>query len=135
MYRYGGPVFSAFEKSDLDYGLSRKRPSSRWGQPFGVLFARRASPRLSLPTLPGAASAVLASSPWCCCSVYCYTTVAAAAALQDVPDVKQIDDVLWSMEHDHGGFFLLIQTWLFFTCTPWQYCRIYGLDWRIVPRR
>ena len=31
-------------------GLSRKRSSSRWGPPFGVVFARRAS---SLPTAGG----------------------------------------------------------------------------------
>ena len=60
-----------------------------------MLFARRASPRLSLPTLPGAASAVLASSPCCCCSVCsCTTVAAAAAALQGVSDGKHIDDVL-----------------------------------------
>ena len=38
-----------------------KRPSSTW-DPFGVVFARRASTCSSLPTLPGAASAVLALS-------------------------------------------------------------------------
>ena len=42
--------------------LSRKRPRCRWGPPFGVVFARCASSCTSLPTLPGAASAVLASS-------------------------------------------------------------------------
>ena len=43
MYRYVSHV-SAIEKSDLEQVLSRKRPSSRSGPPFGVLFARRASP-------------------------------------------------------------------------------------------
>ena len=62
MYRYVGYIFSAIEKSYLDKILSRKRPS-RWDPPFGVLFARRASPCSSLLTLPGVASAVLASSP------------------------------------------------------------------------
>ena len=48
--------------------LNRNRPSSRLGPPFGVLFARRALPCSPLPTLPRAASAVLASSPGdgCC---------------------------------------------------------------------
>ena len=50
-------------KSDLDQALSRKRSSSIWGPPFGVVFARRASPRSSPSTLPGTASAVLASPP------------------------------------------------------------------------
>ena len=43
--------------------LSRKQASPRLGPRFGVLFARRASPCSPLPTLPGAASAVLALSP------------------------------------------------------------------------
>ena len=50
--------------------LSRKRAisSSRGGPPFGVLFARRGSACSPLPTLLGAASAVLASSPGeACC--------------------------------------------------------------------
>ena len=61
-------VVWAIEELDLDQVLSRKRPfdcctscSSRWGPPFGVLFVR-ASPCSPLPTLPGAASAVFASS-------------------------------------------------------------------------
>ena len=48
-------------RSHLHQVLSRTRASSRRGPPFGVLFARRASPCSPLPTLPGAASAVLAS--------------------------------------------------------------------------
>jgi len=36
---------------------------NKYMSPFGVVFARRASPCSSLPTLPGAASAVLVSSP------------------------------------------------------------------------
>ena len=69
MYRYVGPVVSAIEKLDLDQVLRRKRPSSRWGPPFGMVFARRSSPCSSLPTLPEAASAVLVSSPGAgCCS-------------------------------------------------------------------
>ena len=35
-------------------GFDRKRPSSRCDPPFGVMFARRASPCSPLPTLPGA---------------------------------------------------------------------------------
>ena len=53
---------SAIEKSDLDQVLSRRRLSSRGGPPFGVVFARCASPCSSLPTLPRLASTVLASS-------------------------------------------------------------------------
>ena len=62
------PVVWAIENSYLDHVLSRKRPNSRWGPPFGVLFARHASPCSPLPTLPGAASAVCTSSPsdGCC---------------------------------------------------------------------
>ena len=56
-------MVSAIEKSDLDQVLSRRHPSSRWGPPFGVMFVWRAWPFSSLSTLPGAASAVLASSP------------------------------------------------------------------------
>ena len=61
-------VVWAIEKSELDQVLSRKRPNSRWGSPFGVLFARRASLCSPLPTLPRAGSGVLASSPGdgCC---------------------------------------------------------------------
>ena len=47
MYRYVGHVVPAIEKSDLDQVLSRKRPSSRRGSPFGVVFARCASPFVS----------------------------------------------------------------------------------------
>ena len=67
MYRLLGHV-SAIDKSVLDQVLSRKRPTSRWDRPFGEMFARLASPYSSLSTLPGAASAVLASSPadGCC---------------------------------------------------------------------
>ena len=36
---------------NFDEGLSRKRPSSRLGPPFDVVFARRTSPCSSLPTL------------------------------------------------------------------------------------
>ena len=43
--------------------LSRRRPSSRFGSPFGVVYEWRALPCSSLPTVPGVASAVLASSP------------------------------------------------------------------------
>ena len=72
MYRYVGHVVSGIEKSDLDQVLSRERPSSRLRPPFGVLFARHASPCSPLPTLPRAASAVLASSPCegCCIRVF-----------------------------------------------------------------
>ena len=63
MYWYVSPVVSAIEKSDLDQILGRKRPSSRWGLTFCVVFARRASPCSSLPTLPKATSSVLASYP------------------------------------------------------------------------
>ena len=68
MHRYVGHVTSAIEKSDVDQVLGRKQWSPRWGPPFGVLFARRASPCSSLPTLPGVTQAVLASSPCegCC---------------------------------------------------------------------
>ena len=68
MYRYVGHVISAIEKLVLDQVLNRECPSSRWGPPFGVVFARRASLCSSLPTLPGATSAVLASSTFegCC---------------------------------------------------------------------
>ena len=61
-------VVWAIDKAFIRQVLSRKRASSRWGLPFGVLFARRASPCLPLPIPPGTASAVLASSPgeaWC----------------------------------------------------------------------
>ena len=64
MYRYISHVVSAIEKSDLDQVLSRKRPRSRWGPPFGLAFAPRASLCSSLLTLPGAASAELAPSSW-----------------------------------------------------------------------
>ena len=68
MGKYGGHVVSVIEKADLDQVVSSKRLDSRWGPLFGVVFARRASPCSSLPTLPEAASAVLASSPGdgCC---------------------------------------------------------------------
>ena len=66
---YIGHVVSAIEKSDLGQVMNRKYPSSRRGPPFGVVFARRASPCLSLPTLPGAASTVLA---WSLCEEYCF---------------------------------------------------------------
>ena len=63
MYTYNNiyvdSAVSAIEKSDLDRVLRRKRPSSRLGPPFGVVFARRASHCSSLPTLLEAASAVL----------------------------------------------------------------------------
>ena len=62
MYRYVGPVVSAIDTSDLGQVLSRKRTNARWGAPFGMVFARRSSPCSSFPTLPEAASAVLASS-------------------------------------------------------------------------
>ena len=64
------PVVWAIEKSDFDQFLSRKWPSSRGGPPSGVLFARRASPCSPFRTLPGAASAVLASSPGTGCFVF-----------------------------------------------------------------
>ena len=61
-------VVWAIDKAFIRQVLSRKRASSRWGLPFGVLFARRASPCLPLPIPPGTASAVLASSPGeACC--------------------------------------------------------------------
>ena len=63
VYWHVGHVVSAIDKSDLDQVLSRKRPSSRWDPPFDVVFARCALPCSSLPTLPGSAWAVLASSP------------------------------------------------------------------------
>ena len=68
MFRCVDHVVSAIDKSDIDQVLSRKRLSSRLGPSFGVVFARRASPCSSFPTLPGAASAVVASSPGdgCC---------------------------------------------------------------------
>ena len=62
MYRYAGHIVSAIEL-DLDQVFSRQHPSSRLGPPFGVVFARRASPCSSLPALPGTTPAVLASSP------------------------------------------------------------------------
>ena len=70
MCRYLGHVVSAIEKSGLDQVLSRKRPRSKRGPPFGMVFARRASPCSFLSTLLGAASTVLASSPgngFCSC--------------------------------------------------------------------
>ena len=68
MCRYVSHVVSPFEKPKFGRVLSRKRSSSRFGPPFGVVFARRASPSSSLPSMPGATTPVLASSPWegCC---------------------------------------------------------------------
>ena len=48
MHRYVGRVVSAIEKWNLDQVLSRRRSSSRWGPPFGVVFALSASPCSSL---------------------------------------------------------------------------------------
>ena len=62
MWIFAGHVLSTIEKSDLNQALSRKRPSSRWDLPDGVVSARRASPCLSRLTLLGAVSLVLASS-------------------------------------------------------------------------
>ena len=75
MNRDVGNVVSAIEKSDLDQVLSRRRPSSRWGPPFGVVFARCA---WRCSTLPGAASAVLASSP---CEGCCFQLLAKMSQL------------------------------------------------------
>lgn len=51
MYIYVGPVVWALEKSIFDQILRPEHPRSRWCPPFGVMFARRASPCPSLPTL------------------------------------------------------------------------------------
>ena len=51
--------------------LISDRASSRLGPPFGVLFARCPIPGVPLPTLPGGASALHASSPVeACCFVF-----------------------------------------------------------------
>ena len=43
--------------------------------------------------------------------------------------------LLWSMGSDSIVFFVFIQTRrIFNVCTPWQHCRIYGLDLPIHPR-
>ena len=77
MYSYVGPVVC------LSSGEVRIRsPSSRRGPPFGVLFARRTSPCSPLPTLPGAASPVLASSPGDGCSFRFFVEMSQASIVR-----------------------------------------------------
>ena len=52
MYRWVGHVVSAVGKSNFDQVLSRKRPSLRYGPPFGVVFSRRALPSQVAGTPP-----------------------------------------------------------------------------------
>ena len=63
MYTDDGHDTSAIEKLVFDQGLSRKRPTSRWGPPLGALIAGRVSPWSLLLTLQVPAGTVLASSP------------------------------------------------------------------------
>ena len=96
MHRYVGHVVSAIQKSDLYTVLGRERPIARDEvSPFGVLFARRASNCSPLPTLPGAASAVLASPPGAGCffrffikSILCYDP---SHLFVFIPDTYQSD--------------------------------------------
>ena len=63
MYTDDGHDTSAIEKLVFDQGLSRKRPTSRWGPPLGALIAGRVSPWSLLLTLQVPAGTMLASSP------------------------------------------------------------------------
>ena len=61
MSKYVDPVVAAAERLDLDQILSCRRDNTSWGPLLGTLFHGRAPPCSPLPTLPGVASAVLAS--------------------------------------------------------------------------
>ena len=67
----------------------------------------------------------------CCCSVCCYTAVVAAttAACCCCLVIVCWQNLLLVIESIPSVFFLFIQTQFTFNVrTPWQYCRIYGLD-------
>ena len=68
------------------------------------------------------------------CSVRCYGSSVAkvlVAVGHGVPDGRDCC-LLWFIKSDSSVFFLFIQTRLGFLYTPWQYCRICGLDLLIV---
>ena len=67
--KYVGPCTRAAEGPDLDQVLSRLRDNSRRGPPLGARCPGPASPCSPLPTLQGAASAVLASCRDSCCKI------------------------------------------------------------------
>ena len=66
----------------------------------------------------------------CCCSLCCYTSAVAAASAavrHRVPDGKIVAGSLNLIPSSVS--FLFIQTpFIFNVCTPWQHCRICGLD-------
>ena len=59
----------------------------------------------------------------------CYTAVGAAAAAAVRRRVPEAKNCCWLIESDSSQWFLCLQTrFIFNVCTPWQCCRIYGLD-------